>query len=266
MLNGRNEYRVYSENDEIEVAFAANIGDREEQQDCSGYELEDDYNLFVVCDGMGGMQGGRNASHLAVGELLTRYRLSEKDKKPSCILREIIPDIDSKIAALHMTDGTLLNAGTTMVATLVTKKKLYWTSIGDSRIYVKRGNDIVLLTRDHNYENLLRDKLKTGNVTQAFYDTQTKKQKASLTSYLGMNGLSIVSGNDIPIQLVSGDQILLTTDGLYKMLSTEEINNVLSSFSNLEDAARALESNWYRNGKTREVKRDNFTIALIRIK
>lgn len=264
MLNGRNEYQVFNETEELEVAVIANLGDRDEQQDCSGYELEDDYSLVVVCDGMGGMEGGRHASHLAVGEMLTRFRMEEKEDI-SALFRTILQGIDSKVAALHRTDGTLMNAGTTMVAAAVYRKGLYWVSVGDSRIYIKRGRELIQVTKDHNYEAMLQQSLSTGAITPAIYE-ERKARGAALTSYLGMNGVQLMDINSMPMQVIGGDRILLTSDGLYKLLSLDEISNILDSFPNIQDALRALENNAHRNAKIRGVRRDNLTVALIRIK
>ncbi len=264
MLNGRNEYLVSSENEVLEVAVIANLGDRNEQQDCSGYELEDDYGIVVVCDGMGGLEGGKHASHLAVGELLTRYRMEDRENIPE-LFQDIVISCDMKVAALHNTDGSLLNAGTTMVAVAICDKKLHWVSIGDSRMYMKRGNELVQVTRDHNYSAMLQQNLLTGAITREYYEEQ-KNKGAALTSFLGMRGVQFMDINSVPMQLVSGDRILLCSDGLYKLLTLDEIRNIMDSFTNLKDTLRAMENNVHRNAKIRGIKRDNLTIALIRIK
>ena len=68
------------------------------------------------------------------------------------------------------------------------------------------------------------------------------------------------------IPLHSGDRILLTTDGLYKLVSDEEINRIMINFSNVGEAVQALEIKAEHRAFKKRTVRDNMTIALINIK
>ena len=62
------------------------------------------------------------------------------------------------------------------------------------------------------------------------------------------------------------DKILLMSDGLYKLVSNNEIMRILSNFTNIEDALKALELKAQKASKNFKISRDNMTVALIKIK
>ena len=87
-----------------------------------------------------------------------------------------------------------------------------------------------------------------------------------LTSFLGVGREMQVDINIKGIPLHSGDRILLTTDGLYKLVSDEEINRILINFSNVGEAVQALEIKAEHRAFKKRTVRDNMTVALINIK
>ena len=66
--------------------------------------------------------------------------------------------------------------------------------------------------------------------------------------------------------LIKEDKILLMSDGLYKLVSNDEIKRILSNFSNIEDALKALEIKAQKAARSKNVNRDNMTVALVKIK
>lgn len=87
-------YSFLKENRNAELVLYSVKGGREEQQDCSGYEIADDRLMAVICDGMGGENDGKKASNTAVGEFLNQYLLSENDGKPDDFLKKrLFPQI-----------------------------------------------------------------------------------------------------------------------------------------------------------------------------
>ena len=91
-------------------------------------------------------------------------------------------------------------------------------------------------------------------------------QGEALISFLGVNGLPKIDTNDNPFTLIKDDKILLMSDGLYKLVSNDEIGRILSNFTNIEDALNALELKAQKVSKTSKISRDNMTVALIKIK
>lgn len=253
------------ENSFFEFALFSTIGDRGEQQDSSGFELKMEEGLLVLCDGMGGHEGGKQASSLAVGELLKAYQYNYPSEKIEHILKEAVVEADTKISNFVRESGERMMAGTTLVAAHIKERALCWLSVGDSRIYLQREDELEQITVDHNYELLLAEKRMAGEITPAQYESEMERGEA-LISFLGIGGIPRMDISQPALQLRSKDKILLTTDGLYKLLSSEEINRIIANFTNIEEAVQALELKARRIAKEKGISRDNMTVALIKMK
>lgn len=258
-------YSFLKENRNAELVLYSVKGGREEQQDCSGYEIADDRLMAVICDGMGGENDGKKASNTAVGEFLNQYLLSENDGKQDDFFEKAIVSANSAICSFTDKNGNMVCAGTTVVCILIADGLLRWASVGDSRLYILRDNELVQATTDHNYALSLSEQLKNGNIDRQTYETEML-QGDGLTSFLGVGREMQVDINVRGIPLHSGDRILMTTDGLYKLVSDEEINRILTNFKNIGEAVQALEMKAVHGALKKRTVRDNMTIALVNIK
>ena len=189
----------------------------------------------VLCDGMGGMQSGGEASSLVVDEIRRELEALPDGANIAAFFREKIRRLDSMMSE-RFGDGA---AGTTMVSVVAIEDKLYWCSIGDSRVYLIRGGEILQVTRDHNYYmELLEDVLK-GRITQEEADNHPKKE--ALISFIGSGSADLIDANTEPFTLINGDIILLCSDGLTKSLADEEVRKLVQKSSyDLKEAARIL--------------------------
>lgn len=195
--------------------------------------------MAVVCDGMGGMADGGLASTTAID--MMKQGFSRIEKMPDINIPEFfrsgIIAIDRAVAALPKENGR--GSGTTMVAVIAEDDKLYWASVGDSRIYILRGNDMRQVTRDHNYLLRLQEMVASGQMT--LEEAQKQKQKEALISFLGIGNVSLMDINIQPFQLQLGDAVLLCSDGIPKTLSDERIKAIMfSSTSSMKEKAHTL--------------------------
>lgn len=261
MLLENEQQFINEENDVLTLSIISSIGDRDEQQDSYGYKLKDREGLVVICDGMGGHRGGQEASSCAVEQFITNYE-GEIGKE---YLLNCAKQSDSMISRLTDENGELLKAGTTMVSVIVRENKLIWCSVGDSRAYLIRKGELVQLTLDHNYHTVLVERKNAGLITEDEFQSENKRGEA-LISYLGMGNLELIDYSENVFGLVPDDRLILMSDGLYKLVSDEEITRILDNFSNINDAVWALEQKAKKNAKNNGVSRDNMTIALIKIK
>lgn len=72
--------------------------------------------------------------------------------------------------------------------------------------------------------------------------------------------------NESPMALMPGDKLLLMSDGLYKVLSDEEIGRIVANFKSISEALRMLDAKAKKAAEKNRIKRDNTTLALISIK
>lgn len=263
MQQYKDNYIIAEENTNCRIMIYSVIGDREEQQDSAGYEFHSNKALAVICDGMGGFNGGKRASSTSVEKML---RWFSETKKSDDISKELVEEakvLDEHVRALKDDKGNWLRAGSTLAAMFIEKNRIVWLAVGDSRIYSAKGEQFRQITSDHIYSKKLREQLELGTINQNEYDQKMIHGEA-LISFLGIGGLSIIDCNQMNI--VSGDRFLIMSDGLYKLVPDNEVFEILSNFANVSDALRALDSKAKHYAKSKRIKRDNMTLALISIK
>lgn len=215
--------------------------------------------LALVCDGMGGMADGGKASQTAIQMMVNGFQKVEKvpDLDIPNFFRQGIHAIDRTIHAFPKEDGK--GSGTTMVACIAEDNKLYWASVGDSRIYIIRGNQMQQVTRDHNYWLRLQEMVAAGQMTME--EAMAKRQKEALISFLGIGNVSLMDINATPFELKYGDIVMLCSDGITKTLSDAQIKKIITDDAvKPERKAEALvEAATHANSHSQ----DNTSVALI---
>lgn len=264
MTEKKDNYTYEDGNSYFELAISSSLGDRDEQQDAAGWKISEEEGIVILCDGMGGHQGGAKASRLAVETFLEDYEDCDIGKPDKSCYVSMAKKADRRISSLRDDAGNLLMAGTTVVSVYLCERMLQWLSVGDSRIYLCRGEDFIQITTDHNYGVLMESQLESGQITTAQY-TKEMEQSNVLISFLGMGGISYIDANQRAFILKQGDVLLLTTDGLYKLLSDQIIQEIVTNFKNPHDAAQALRTKAERTAGKYGYARDNTTFAIIKV-
>lgn len=227
----------------VDIGLSSVIGKRNEQQDT--VIADDEYMYYekgraiaTLCDGMGGLNGGKQAS-LTCATLLNNTFHKSNNEDVLTFYRRIVPKLDSAVKNLKNEDGSFLNAGTTLISVVVEAGTLNWLSIGDSRIYIIRNNKIKCITHDHNYSMLLNEKVNRGEINQS--DADSDPLKDALVSYIGMGGVKYIDINTKPFPLIDEDCIILCSDGLYRALKDDEIVAIVNAVDgDMKQAATAL--------------------------
>lgn len=237
------------------------LGTREEQQDYALFKSTDSSIFAVVCDGMGGLKGGSIASSVVATELMTQYENKEKSEPIKDFFFNTVDVLDEKVCNLVDEDNKKMHAGTTLVAVCIEGNRLNWLSVGDSRLYVIRGREIVQATRDHNYNLNLNALLKSGALSEQEYKKE-KVRGESLISFIGIGGIEVMDISQKPLPLQNGDYVLLTTDGLFKLMSDQEIKEIIITGRSVDESADFLIEKSFKKA----VKfQDNTTFVLIKI-
>ena len=102
-------------------------------------------------------------------------------------------------------------------------------------------DDMVCVTKEHNYLMLLNKQLEEGTIDEEEYAREVKRG-AALISYLGMGNVNLMDANPNPLPLEDGDIVVLCSDGLYKALSDAQIYEIISkNADDLEAAVQELQ-------------------------
>lgn len=195
--------------------------------------------IGIVCDGMGGMADGGRASQTAIQMMVQGFRQIEKASSVNipAFFRQGILAVDKTIHNFPRENGK--GSGTTMVAVIAEDNKLYWASVGDSRIYIIRGGNMKQVTRDHNYWLRLQEMVAAGQMSME--EAMGKRQKEALISFLGIGNVSLMDINTQPFEMQTGDTVMLCSDGITKTLPDEQIRNIImADIVSLEEKAKTL--------------------------
>ena len=220
----------------VKMGISSIIGTRKSQQDTVFGKVTPDGAIAIVCDGMGGLEGGEIASKVAAETLARDYFDTWPIAHVPSFFREEALKMDQAVFELTGENGLPLEAGTTIVSVIVQNNGLYWLSVGDSRIYLIRNNEIVTVNQEHNYRMTLNAQLKDGIISRETYEKEDKKGDA-LISFLGMGNVSLMDLNQAPFLLEPGDMVLLCSDGLYRSLDEEKL--LWTIRTNMPDIQRA---------------------------
>ena len=174
---------------------------------------------------MGGMADGGKASRTAIQMMVQGFKNIEKAPQVNipAFFQQGIYAIDQVVSAFPKENGR--GSGTTMVACIVEDNKLYWASVGDSRIYIIRNHQMQQVTRDHNYWLRLQEKVAAGQMTME--EAMAQRHKEALISYLGMGNVSLMDINTEPFTMQYGDMIMLCSDGITKTLPDAQIKKII---------------------------------------
>ncbi|HKQ71421.1 MAG TPA: Stp1/IreP family PP2C-type Ser/Thr phosphatase [Polyangiaceae bacterium] len=238
---------------------------REHNED--SFVVLNEYDLFIVADGMGGHRAGDVASRLATETIADFFKstasedvtwpfhfdtsLSEEENRLLTGIRIANRQIFERSAKSRECRGM----GTTVVGALFSprKNRMYIGHVGDSRCYRVRRGEVRQMTRDH---SLINDYLiAMPDLTE---EQKSELPKNVITRALGMQDQVMVDLQSDEPQI--GDMYLLCSDGLSGMIADDEILDILMSTGDIVEGCRRLVARANEHGGE-----DNITAVLVRI-
>ncbi len=222
--------------------------------------------LAVVCDGMGGARGGWEASSTAtdsflacmdsfVASYLTEQNTIEcTDAQIHRALRRAAYTSNRAVFHRSEEDASLRGMGTTLVAVFIVGTTVYTVNVGDSRMYIARGEEIEQITHDHSYVQYLVD---IGRLTTE--EARTAPNRNIITRAVGTE-----SNIDADVFVTEVDTtaapayVLLCTDGLTNYLEGPEIAQILASDVPIEEKPQTMIARANERGGS-----DNITAVVI---
>ena len=244
--------QVRDNNQDSMSAFTASISSSEDKPD---------FGLFIVADGMGGHEDGEKASSLAT-RIVTQQVIkniylpllddgfnADSDMEPMTeVLKKAIQKANENITT-QVPDG-----GTTVTAVAIMGYLAYVAHVGDTRAYMINQEGIEQLTRDH---SLVQRLIELGQLTPE--EAAEHPQKNVLYRAIGQNDALDVDA--ITRQVTPGSYILICSDGLWNLVSSDEILSiVLNNGANTGVAAKTLVDLANERGGS-----DNITVIIVRI-
>ncbi len=235
----------------------------------SAYRVENDApSLFaVLCDGIGGHRAGEIAAEMAVNIISQDVGRSDASD-PCAIMSEAIVDASSRINLAAQQDNGRYGMGATCVCAWIIDWRLYGAAVGDSRMYLLRDRQLIRLTKDHTW---IQEALDAGMITPT--EANGHPNAHVIRRYLGSlhppevdlrlrlneeeSDELAVANQGLP--LLSGDRLLLCSDGLTDLVKDDEIAQMLADAS-METALQRLVNQANARGG-----HDNITLVAIQV-
>ena len=193
---------------------------REENQDAYAIRGVGPFTVAVVCDGMGGTNGGRMASSIAVEVYLHRLeellKADDSAEQLSRSSREAISLANDRIRETAFRTPGFERMGTTLVSAIAGEREAIVSNIGDSRAYLVTRDGIEQISRDH---SVVENMVERGDLTPQAAKRHPKRNL--ITRALGPD--LKVSPDTFPVEWKRGDYLLLCSDGLVNTVSDQEI-------------------------------------------
>ena len=210
-------------------------------------------NLFIVCDGVGGLAYGDVASKLACASLADYFAQNPKETYNEEYLQKALQTTTKQFSELIVKHPELQNMSTTVVLVAIDQSGATVGWMGDSRFYHVRHTQILFVTEDHSLLNELR---KQGN-----------KQEDELGNIRHIITRSLSAKNNEPLathriaakDIQPGDYFFLCTDGVLENITAKFLCTTLVAEDTLDEKADKLFASC--EGKTK----DNFTFQLIEL-
>ena len=210
----------------IRTAFASSIGRirKSNQDSVQVFKNKKNALLAIVCDGMGGHQGGDVASTMAVSHLGHNFGSTDFYDSDSARQWLNVQLSNENETILRTADRfpDLNGMGTTIVLAAIFNNEALIAHLGDSRAYGYSEGKFIQLVEDH---SLVNELVKLGQITKQ--QARNHPQKNIITQSLGVS--STIDPEFKQVTLNDNDIILLCTDGLTNSLSDPQIQQILAT-------------------------------------
>ena len=240
----------------MKIASKTDIGKvRNTNQDSyAAGEMLDGTAWAVVCDGMGGANGGNIASANAV-KIISEYISSSYHEEMGSnsiktLLQSALYGANVRLYDMSKTIESLNGMGTTVVSAIISNGTAHIAHAGDSRAYLIHEGKLSQITKDHSIVQSMVDK---GQITPE--EAKNHPNKNVITRALGVDEDIKIEYNEL--SFTPDDCILICTDGLPNFVSDEDIEEIISSHE-FYDYPKVLIDRANSNGGG-----DNITIVLL---
>jgi len=216
-----------------DVATAISQGRRDYQEDAvvADFSVGVPYGFAVLADGMGGHAAGDVASKIVVTEVFSELKFQSADRVDleqnfRTTLLDVLQSANQCIGAHVRGNPDHKGMGATVVAPVVFEDRLYWISVGDSPLFLVRGDCLKQLNADHSMAPQIDLMVSSGQMDRAA--GLAHPDRNALTSVLMGHEIPSIDCATAPFRLEAGDVIVAASDGL-QSLSNDQIEAVVAS-------------------------------------
>ena len=251
----------------ITAAGLSDVGLKRESNEDS-LAMDNSAKLYIVADGMGGHLAGEVASKVAVQIIQKNVNNWINKNSPVTEIFDF-PDMTLSQRGNYLSSGIKLanrviyemsqeyteykGMGTTIVILAIMPTTIIAANVGDSRIYLIRGDSMEPLSKEH---SMVAEQLEMGLISEE--EAKISPLRHILTRNLGSS--DTVDADVFEIEHIDNDRFLLCTDGLTDLVSDNEILNIIKNGNDSEHICQQLISEANKRGGN-----DNTTVSLIRI-
>lgn len=245
-------------NYKIKAFVESRIGGRSENQDSYGYADTPIGFLAVVCDGMGGMNGGKTASSIAVDTIVNYIVNTDVQASLEVMISKAIVEANNAIINCAQYNHELRGMGTTVVALLFNDDAVYVAHVGDSRIYQLRNCKRKFRTFDH---SLVFEMVRKKALTEE--QARLSSQSNIITRALGVQKDVIVDTQILRYR--KGDRFILCTDGFHAVMNEKELIRYMGKSGDVDIMLDNLSEKIDNLGKSKGGGHDNLTAFVIEV-
>ncbi len=202
-----------------DAAPAISQGRRDHQEDSLAVDFSRGagYGFIVLADGMGGHAAGDIASKIVVTEIFSELKMHAGDPAMledniGNILRAATECANDSVASYARRRPGVQGMGSTLVAPVVINNRLYWISVGDSPLYLFRGNRLFRLNEEHSLARRMDRMVRKGEMDPG--EAEQHPDRQCLTSVLIGDPIPEVDCRDVPVELRDHDIVIAASDGL----------------------------------------------------
>lgn len=222
-----------------DIYAASDIGLKRKNNEDIAYCAKSQFGILLcVADGMGGYRRGEVASKIAIDSFSVPFSMSKSSysvRKARHFLIRHAREANEEIYQMSVSDESYQNMGTTISSAFVAANGTEIFSVGDSRVYAfSKEKGLTQITKDQSYVQML---FETGRINRM--EMKTHPQRNILTNAIGLNS-TLTNYETFTIENDSYDSLLLCTDGLYNMISDDQIKKILSSEGTAEEKSKRL--------------------------
>ena len=209
-------------------------------------EINEDYflirpekKLYIVADGMGGHNAGEVASKeaaLAIDEYFSTDKIADLTSEPGRVgdeMKSALLKSNRHLISMAAANRQYQGMGCAIMVALVVGNDVHLSHVGDTRAYLSNDSGIQLLTTDH---STVMSLVQSGQMTME--EARISPLKNELTQAIG--AFESIDPDYISCALNDGDRILICSDGLWDLVTDQEIHHIVHQHKDLRDICNEL--------------------------